>query len=150
MIESFTPHLSSEEPLYDFGMTESRTALLPSALGLARKKGIFRTTIACGFAFFRTYDGVPLQSRGSTVEHEDRFDSIEKEFGYSAQETQNMCVDQDLALLVPHGGLKLVNPDAGVDGKGLSLHGFQPFRTCSQSDHDIRWKGDEATQYRPT
>jgi len=132
MIEGFTPHLSSEEPLYNFSMTESRAAFLPFALGLARKKGMFRTSTACGFAFFRTYDCVPLQSRGSAVEHEDRFDSIEKEFAYSAQETQNMCVDQDLALPVPHGGLKLVNPDAGVDGKGLSLHGFQPFRTRSQ------------------
>jgi len=132
MVESFTPHLSGEEPLYNFSMTESCAALLPFALGLARKKGMFRTTATCGFAFFRTYDGVPLQSRGSPVEHEDRFDSIEKEFAYSAQETQNMCVDQDLALSVTHGGLKLVNPDAGVDGKGLSLHGFQPFRTRSQ------------------
>jgi hypothetical protein len=26
----------------------------------------------------------------------------------------------------------LVNPDAGVDCKGLSFHGFQPFRTRSQ------------------
>src|SRR6266700_2967047 len=106
MVESFTPHLSGEEPLYNFSMTESCAALLPLALGLARKKGMFRTTATCGFAFFRTYDGVPLQSRGSPVEHEDRFDSIEKEFAYPAQETQNMCVDQDLALSVTHGGLK--------------------------------------------
>lgn len=38
-----------------------------------------------------------------------------------------MRVDQGLALPVTHSGLKLVNPDAGVYGKGLSLHGFQPF-----------------------
>ena len=132
MVESFTPHLSSEEPLYYFSMTDSRTALLPFALGLARKKDMFKTTIACGFTLFRTYDGVPFQSGGSTVEHEDRFDSIEKKLAYSAQETQDMCVDQDLAFPVPHCGLKLVNPDAGVDGKSLSLHGFQPFRTCFQ------------------
>jgi hypothetical protein len=50
MVESFTPHLSSEEPFYNFGMTESRAALLPFALSLARKKVMFRTTIACGFA----------------------------------------------------------------------------------------------------
>jgi hypothetical protein len=38
-----------------------------------------------------------------------------------------MRIDQGLALPVTHGGLKLVNPDAGVNGEGLSLHGFEPF-----------------------
>ena len=124
MVESFAPHVSSEEPLSNFGMTESRAALLPFTLGLRRKKGIFREIIARDLAFFRTYDGIPLQRRGPTIEHEDRLNSIEKEFAYTAQETQNMCVDQGFALPVPHGGLELVNPDAGIDGEGLSFHSF--------------------------
>jgi hypothetical protein len=77
MVESFAPHVGSEEPLCNLGMAEGRAALLPFALGLVGKESRFRTTIACAFIFFRTYDGVPLQNRGSSVEHEDRLDSVE-------------------------------------------------------------------------
>jgi hypothetical protein len=93
MVESFAPHVGSEEPLSNLGMTERRAALLLLTLGLAGKKSRFRITIGCAFAVFGTYDGIPLQSRGSSVEHEDRFDSIEEKFAYTAQEAQNMCVD---------------------------------------------------------
>ncbi|SRR5712671_811531 len=93
-----------------------------------------RTTIACACASFRTHDGIPLQCRGTSVEHEDRLDSVEEEFGDPTEEAQNVRVDQGPALLVTHGGLELVDPDARVDGKRFALHGFQSFQALSISD----------------
>jgi hypothetical protein len=88
MVESFAPHVSSEEPLCDLSVTECCTALLLFALGLAGKeKPGLEQPPRHAFTFFRTYNSVVLQNRGPTVEHEDRLDSIEKEFAYSAQET---------------------------------------------------------------
>ena len=74
MIESFAPHVGGEEPLSNLGMTEGRAALLPFALSLAGKADLEQPSRS---AFLRTYDGVPLQNRGASVEHEDRFDAIE-------------------------------------------------------------------------
>jgi hypothetical protein len=97
----------------------------------------------------RTHDSVPLQRRGTSVEHEDGLDPVEEKFTDSAKEAQNVRVDQGPALLVTHGGLELVNPDAGVDGERFSLHGLQPFQGLSMSSDSDR-KGGKASQYWPT
>ena len=59
-----------------------------------------------------TYKSIPLQSRRATVKDEDRLDSIKQELGDAAQESQDMCIDQNASFLVPHRCLKLVQPDA--------------------------------------
>lgn len=97
----------------------------------------------------RTHDSIPLQHRGTSVEHKDRLDPIEEEFTDSAKEAQNVCVNQSPTLLVTHGGLELVDPDTGVDSERLSLHGLQPFQVLSMSSNSDR-KGGETAQYWPT
>jgi hypothetical protein len=135
MVEGFAPHVGSEEPLCNLGMAQGSAALLLFAFGLRGTEGRFRTTFVRLYSLFRTYDGIPLQHRGTSVKYEDWLDSIEEEFAYPAEEAQNVCIDQGLALPVTHGGLKLVDPNAGVNGKGPSLHGFQPFRVFSVHPH---------------
>lgn len=74
-----------------------------------------------------TYDSVSLQRGGAPVEHKNGLDSVEQEFADPAQETQHVRVDQSFSLLITHGSLKLVDPDARVDGKSLAFHSFKPF-----------------------
>jgi hypothetical protein len=93
----------------------------------------------------RTHDSIPLQRRGTSVEHKDRLDPIEEEFTDSAEEAQNVCVDQGPTLLVTHGGLELVDPDARVDSERLSLHGLQPFQVLSMSPSSDRKRGENRT-----
>jgi len=136
MVEGFAPHVGGKKPLSDFGMTESRTALLLLALGLQGSREGQRQndrSRACTLSSEGTHDGIPLQRRGTSVEHKDRLDPVEEEFTDSAKEAQYVCVDQGPALLVTHRGLELVDPDAGVDGERFSLHGLQPFQVLSMS-----------------
>jgi len=137
MVEGFAPHVGGEEPLRNLGMTECCAALLPLAFSLqgsTRKDGKqkLKTTAVRAHALFKmTYDGISLQRRGTSVEHEDGLDPIEEEFADPTEEAQDVCIDQGPALLITHGGLELVDPDAGVDGKCFALHGFQPFKMFS-------------------
>jgi hypothetical protein len=95
-----------------------------------------------------THDGIPLQRRSTSVEHEDGLDPVEEEFADPTEEAQDVCVNQGAAFLITHGGLKLVDPDAGVYGERFALHGFQPF-SVSQYLRSLE-KERETAQYWPT
>ena len=74
-----------------------------------------------------TYYSVSLQRGGAPIEDKNWLDSVEQEFRDPAQKAQHVRVDQRFPLLITHGSLKLVDPNAGVNGKGLAFHSFQPF-----------------------
>lgn len=103
-------------------MTGSSTRFLVLSLRLSPHASVLPGTRRIIIA---THDGRSLQRRGPSIEHKHRFDPVEQQLAYAAQETDEVGVHETSAFLVTHCSLELVEPDARVNGHSLAFHGFE-------------------------
>jgi len=103
MFQSFSPQLRSEQPLRNLLMTHSSPA----------------------FLLFPFIQRRLFQSWRTSIEHENGFDAVEQQLCNAAQEAKDVSVYETASFFVAHGGLELVDPDAGVDCHYFSFDRFQ-------------------------
>ena len=68
-----------------------------------------------------TYDRRTLEDGRSPVEDKNRFYSPEEKLADATQEAKDMSIEDHTSIVVPHCGLKLVDPYAGIYREDFSL-----------------------------
>lgn len=74
---------------------------------------------------WEAYNRGPLKSGCSSVENKHRLDPIEEKLADSPEKAEDVGIVEAAPVLITHGGLKLIEPDARIDRKGLALHRFK-------------------------
>lgn len=89
-----------------------------------------------------TCNGLLLQRRRRSIEHEHGINVQEKQLAQPAEEAENGCILQHLARIVTHRLDELDQPDGRVDSK--------PFPTERFQRHPAAARGEEVPESRDT